>query len=181
VGIFLSFSLANESDMKNWAVCFVMLAAVACSETEVVNEFTGRETVYALQPASAYAVSGTVTFKERKDGHTTVSVELSGTSGPARHPVHLHLGDLATPDADIAALLTPVAAATGKSETTLAVLADESAVTYDALMELRASVKIHLADTGPERDIILAAGNIGRAFTEDVASGRTKIALCQSN
>ncbi len=162
-------------------MCFAVFAVWACSETESVSDFTGRETVYALQAASEYPVSGTVTFKERKDGQTTVWVELSGTSGTAQHPVHLHLGDLATADADIAALLTPLTAATGRSETTLARLADETNVTYTDLVELHASVKVHLADTGPERNIILAAGNIGRAFTEGINSGRTKIALCQSN
>ena len=162
-------------------MCFAVFAVWACSETELVSDFTGRETVYALQAASEYPVSGTVTFKERKDGQTTVLVELNGTSGPAQHPVHLHLGDLATADADIAALLTPLTAATGQSETRLARLADETAVTYTDLIGLRASVKIHLADIGPERDIILAAGNIGQAFAESVASGRTSVAICKSN
>jgi len=87
--------------------------------------------------------------------------------------VHLHLGDISEADADVAALLSPVDSKTGKSETVLTRLADETEITYANLLELEACIKIHLADTGPGRDVILAAGNIGESFTKAVANGRT--------
>ncbi len=156
------------------------LFLVGCQKNEAVSEFTGNETNYALTQASNYAISGTVTLKERKDGSTTVAVELEGTQGEAKFPVHLHLGDVSTPKADIAAILNPVVAAQGKSETVLTKLADESSVNYQQLISLKACIKIHLSDTGAEKDIILAGGNIGKSATSASSTGRVGFAECKS-
>jgi len=153
----------------------------ACQKSEVVSEFTGSQTTYALQAGSSYPISGTVIFKERKDGAVTVSVKLTGTSDGTTSPVHLHLGDIGTTQAAVAALLSPVTGKTGESETILRALADESAVTYQRLTQLDACVKVHLSDVGPERDIILAAGNVGTATTKSNPGGRLGIAVCKSN
>jgi hypothetical protein len=161
---------------------FVMMVAVigACVPNESTSEFTGNQTIYALQQASNYTVSGTVTFKEKRDGSAVVTIDLTGTSGNAKYPVHLHLGDLTTEGASVAALLNPLVGNVGKSETTLTQLADETAVTYASLIRLNACVKIHLSDSGPEKDIVLAAGNVGAASTKS-ANGRLGMAVCQSN
>ena len=94
--------------------------------------------------------------------------------------MHLHLGDLATTGASVAALLTPLAGKTGKSETILTHLADETQVTYSNLIKLSACIKIHLSDTGPEKDIVIAAGNVGVAAFDLNKGGRLGIATCQS-
>ena len=141
------------------------------------TDFTGNETVYALLAGPVYQVSGTATFKEKKDGSTLVLIELSGTEGSTQHPVHLHLGNITAPDADVAVLLNSVTGNTGKSETTLAALADESSISYNQLISLGACIKVHLADSGPERDIILAAGNIGSSAN---AKSSGEIAICKS-
>jgi hypothetical protein len=158
----------------------LVLFLMGCQKNEVVSEFTGNETNYALSQASNYSISGVVTLKERKDGTTTVAVELEGTQGEAEFPVHLHLGDVSTPKADIAAILNPVAAAQGKSETVLSKLADESSVNYQQLISLKACIKIHLSDTGAERDIVLAGGNIGKSATSASSTGRVGFAECKS-
>lgn len=155
---------------------------VACQEKEEIKtEYTGNETVYALLQASDYNVHGTVTFRERLDGAAEVDVVLSGTEGAIEHPVHLHLGNIGSPDADVAALLSPVPGSTGKSETILRRLADETAVTYKDLIALDACVKVHLSATGESRDIILAGGNIGSNASNDVSMGRSAaFATCKS-
>lgn len=158
----------------------VLVLLISCSESEQTSPFTGDETTYSLIQASTYKVTGSVTFKERKDGATTVLVNLSGTDGDVKHPVHLHLGDVSTPAADVAALLNPVYGKTGKSETILSQLADESVITYSSLIKLSACLKVHLSDTGAERDIILAAGNIGDAAASSLTNGRAGIAPCKS-
>lgn len=159
----------------------VLLAGVmmACQDSENVSEFTGNETVYSLQQASEYTVNGTATLKERRDGSTSVIVQLAGTEGDSRYPVHLHLGDIATPKADIAALLSPVLGKSGRSETVLSRLADETSITYAELIKLNASVKVHLADVGTERNTILAGGNIGAAAISN-PGGRIGFAVCLS-
>lgn len=144
------------------------------------DEFTGNEVVFALQPGSEYDVSGTITFKERID-HTTVAlVAVSGTEGALEHPVHLHLGDITAADADVALLLNPVLGSTGRSESTITALADETPVSYNDLVSLNACIKIHLGAAGPERDIILAGGNIGSAAANDPAGRLGSFGKCKS-
>jgi len=159
-----------------------LLIVQACQESNQALEFTGRSYTYNLISASSFNVSGAVTFKEKTNGNTLVVVELNGTEGNLEHPVHLHLGDMSTPDADIAALLNPIIGNKGKSETLLERLANETAVSYADLLKMEAYISIHLAEFGPERDIILAAGNIGAAYEKQIQSGRRdNIAICKSN
>jgi hypothetical protein len=168
--------------MNRILVCLVVIIILAsCQENAVTeSEFTGRETVYALQPGSAYAISGTVTFKERIKENTLILISLTGTEGEIQHPVHLHLGDISAPGAEIYAVLNPVSGKTGKSETILSQLADETSVSYQDLLEMEASIKIHLAESGPDRDIILAGGNVGE-LGKSISSGRVEIGVCKSN
>ncbi|HYG20311.1 MAG TPA: hypothetical protein VD816_15340, partial [Ohtaekwangia sp.] len=56
-------------------------------------------------------------------------------------------------------------------------LSDESPVNYAQLLVLDACIKVHLAAAGPEKDIILAGGNIGKDIG---ASGRLKFGVCKS-
>lgn len=153
----------------------------ACRENEqtATSDFTGNETVYALQAGSTYNISGTATFKEKKDGTAVIEMALTGTEGTAQFPVHLHLGNIAAPDAAVAAQLNPVTGTSGSSQTNLLQLADESKITYKQLLDLNACIKVHLAASGPDRDIILAAGNIGKS-TGDVSSGRLGVSTCKS-
>lgn len=159
-----------------------LLAGVlfSCQDSEnAPNNFSGNEVVYTLQSGSEFNVYGTATVKERNDGKAEVVVVLTGTSGSGQHPVHLHLGDIGQPDADVAALLNPVSAGSGKSSTTLTVLANEESITYQDLIALNACIKVHLSAIGSGQDIVLAGGNIGSAVTQN--SGRTVgLAVCKS-
>lgn len=153
----------------------------ACQETETdLQDFTGNEATYPLQAGSDYAVYGHITFKERRDGSAQAIVQLTGTGGNMLHPVHLHLGDISEPGTEIAVLLNPVQAATGRSETIINRLSDETPITYSGILALYASIKVHLSESGPERDIILAGGNIGQAYMQ--ANGRRvmEMAICKS-
>jgi hypothetical protein len=118
-------------------------------------------------------------LKEKKDGSTYVLVDLTGTSGDTKYPVHLHLGDLSVDSAPVAALLSPLAGAAGKSETTVSQLADETKISYQDFVKLKACIKVHLSDSGPSKDILLAAGNIGAAVT--APNGRAAVGVCSSN
>jgi hypothetical protein len=165
--------------MKNLLSLIIVVGiGVGCQESENISEYTGNETTYALQQASEYVISGTTTLKERKDGAITVVVQLSGTEGESTYPVHLHLGDITTPKADVAAVLNPLLGKTGRSETRIDKLADETPITYKDLVNLNACMKIHLSDVGAERNIILAGGNIGIAISNP--SGRRGFAVCKS-
>lgn len=175
---FFKLLTKTDFDMKR-VIAGIVLSAMffGCQEGESPTELTGNEMAYALEAGSEHGITGTAKFVEKKDGSTVISIKLEGTDGNVQLPVHLHLGDVSQPDAEVAALLTPVSSATGKSQTVLTNLADGSPVTYAQLATLGACIKVHLADSGPERDIVLAAGNIGSA-----ASARTsgEIAVCKS-
>lgn len=168
--------------MKNLLILTVFsILLISCQENVSTNDFTGNEITYDLQSASQYNISGVVILKEKRDGSTQVVVKLNGTSGESKLPVHLHLGDISTPGADVAALLSPVNAQSGISETIIKQLADESKVTYTDLIKLNACIKIHLSDVGPERNIILAGGNIGASVSKSIANGRTGFVPCKSD
>jgi hypothetical protein len=159
----------------------LLVVFTACHETETAkSDFTGNESTYPLLSGSTYPINGTVTFKEKIDGTTLIRIELSGTEGDLKHPVHLHLGDLSAPDAAVAALLNPVIGKTGISETLLSKLSDESAITYHELVQYNACIKVHLSDAGPDKNIILAGGNIGIASTADATGGRNGMRVCKS-
>jgi hypothetical protein len=163
--------------MKRIAIALLVL--MGCEEKEVsVNDFTGNEVVYALASGSTYNVSGTATIKEKQNGVSVIVVALQGTEAGLEHPVHLHFGSVGIANAEIAALLKPIEGATGLSETTLTTFTNETPISYTALLTLDASIKIHLAAAGPDRDIILAAGNIGSAVSSNSTS-RTSIAVCK--
>jgi len=162
-------------------IVLIISALISCQENESSSDFTGNEITYQLVKGSDYDISGTVVIKERKDGTATVEVNLTGTEGNGRFPVHLHKGSISAPDADVAALLKPVHAETGISETVLTNLADESPVRYADLIAMDACIKVHLSDTGLERNIILAGGNIGASVGKASASGREGFAVCKSN
>jgi hypothetical protein len=167
--------------MKGILSIFFVAALLSCQEPEAVSEFTGNELTYELVAGSAYNVSGTISFKERVDGFTTVKIQLTGTDGTAKHPVHLHLGTISTPQADVAALLSPVVASTGVSETLLDRLADDTPVKYNDINKIKACIKVHLSDDGPGRDVVLAGGNIGESYVEGLSTGRQGFAVCKSN
>jgi hypothetical protein len=169
--------------MKYLVMLGLMVTALSsCQDNESTKrEFTGNEATYALKPGSEYAIDGTVTFKEKVDGSTLVMLQLHGTEGNIQHPVHLHLGAIGAPDAAIAAQLFPVEGRNGKSETLLTQLADETVISYNDVIALDACIKVHLAASGPDKDIIIAGGNIGKAYADDTSSSRLGFGVCRSN
>jgi hypothetical protein len=167
---------------KLWVFAVGVILFAGCQKSDdaasVISVYTGNQSTYYLQQASAYTISGTVTFKERKDGTTDILIALTGITDDDQHPVHLHMGDISTNQATIAALLVPVAGKNGQSKSNLAQLADGTFVTYGDLVRLDASVNVHLASVGPSANIILAAGNVGNAVTK-ASTGR--IGICRSS
>jgi hypothetical protein len=157
----------------------VSILLFSCQENESLkSDLTGNESTYPLESSSIYGVTGNVIFKEKTDGSTLIFIDLKGTKDDIKHPVHLHLGNVSTPDADVAALLNPVIGTTGKSETHLTMLSNETPVSYKELVQLNACVKVHLSASGPDRDIVLASGNIGLAAP--ASNGRSTVSVCKS-
>ena len=152
----------QPEQMKKLAYILLVAFIAACnSDAGEDNLYTGESVTYSLYSGSDVGTAGQVQFKERTDGAVDVIVTLDAYSGSEIYPVHLHYGDLSDPDAPQATLLDNFRGSTGKSQTTIRTLADESLFTFDRVKDFNGSVKIHLGDTGPEYDIIISAGNIG--------------------
>lgn len=156
----------------------LLLGTVACSSDDEPNmddEFTGRVLIYDLVSGSDYDVDGTISFEEKKDGSLRASIKIGATGESILHPAHLHYGSF-TKDAEMAAMFNPVNGETGESVTEIAELADGTLFSFDILKEFDGHVKIH-GDDGPNKDVILAYGNIGK--NETFSTNTVAIALCK--
>lgn len=142
--------------------------------TATPDDLTGNQVVYNLYSASDFDISGFVTFKEKLDGSMAVEVRLSNTNGEIFHPVHLHAGGV-DEDGPLISVLNPVLGKTGESNSELAYLMinESQPFTYEDLLKLDGSLRIHL-DGGPGQDIVIAAANLG---TNNNLAG-TGIKLC---
>ncbi|MFC3414572.1 CHRD domain-containing protein [Algoriphagus hitonicola] len=122
------------------------------------NELTGESTTYNLLEVDIPGVSGTATFRERKDGSTLAVIELENTVDGASHPAHIHENS-AEEGGDIAVSFNPVDGTTGMSMTHIRTLDDESAITYSELLEFDGYVNVHLSME--QLATLVAQGNIG--------------------
>ena len=150
--------------MKIHLAGFVIIAFVlfSCGKEEqqvAPNEFTGNEVSYTLLSGTTdFDFYGTATIKEKKDGTAEIVVQLKNTQGTKQFPVHLHYKSF-DQEANLAALLKPVDAATGRSVTDLTRLADETPVTYQDMVNFNGHINVHLDDN--PNGMILSYGNIG--------------------
>lgn len=119
---------------------------------------TGNSQTYALNSVSDHDISGEVTFHELSDGTTSVEIELTGTSSDQTYPAHIHFNSVAE-GGDIAVTLTSVDGNTGESTTIVTEADDESALSYDELIEFDGHVNVHLSPD--DLQTLVAAGDIG--------------------
>ena len=163
--------------MRNALILCSLLLFWSCeSDDPGDNIFTGVSTTYNLTNVDAqYNGGGTVVFKERTDQSVTIEITMQPTGSGGSHPAHLHYGTFDIPDAEMAAMLTPVDATTGISITTLSQLLDGTDITYQDLMLFDGSIKIH-QDDGANKAVVLAAVNIGI----NAGINSQEIAVCSS-
>lgn len=140
----------------------LLFGLLSCDENEEPLVYTNNQQVFELIQSSQFPISGTATFLERRDGFVEIRIELNGTEGNIEHPAHLHYGDVSNPDAEVAAVLEPVLGSTGQSITLVNKLSNENILTYQKLTDFDGHIKVH-QDSGPNKNTILAAGNIGSA------------------
>ena len=121
-------------------------------------QLTGNSETYTLSPVSNPAISGTVTFAERDDDQTLVTIELTGTTSGNTHPAHIHTNSAAE-GGGIVLDLTSVDGANGKSETVVKALNDGTPVTYEDLLTFDGYVNVHLSTS--DMATLVAQGDIG--------------------
>src|SRR5690606_26106024 len=123
------------------------------------NELTGETREYALAPVSDPTISGTVTFAERMNGSTLVTVALTGTTEGNNHPSHIH-NNTAAEGGGITVDFNPIDGGTGMSRTNIRQLNDETPITYAELLDFNGYVNVHLS--GANLSTLIAQGDIGQ-------------------
>ncbi|MGY6742418.1 MAG: hypothetical protein ACXIUQ_06755 [Cecembia sp.] len=166
--------------MKKLAVLFLFgLLLFSCQEKEE-SRYTTNEVSYNLYQSSDFNYEGTVWVRELIGGDLEMTLRLEGAKSDEAYffPAHLHFGAYDNVDAPIAFLLNPIDIRTLESVTQLGALSNGKTMTFEDFKKFDGHIKIHLADSGPEYQIILSAGNIGKNDNSRAAFNLENMTLC---
>ncbi|MCH6233499.1 hypothetical protein [Cognataquiflexum rubidum] len=166
--------------MKKLAFIFLSSLVLFSCEQEKETIYTTNELTYNLYQGSDFNYTGKVQIKELLSGDLELTLELNGSkdTDPYFFPAHLHFGSYETADSPIAFQLDPVDIRTLKSVTILGQLSDGSKLKFADLNTFDGHIKIHLADSGPDYQVILSVGNIGTNDNSPQAFKREEMSIC---
>lgn len=166
--------------MKKLAFIFLASLVLFSCEPEKETIYTTNELTYNLYQGSDFNYTGKVHIKELLSGDLEMTLELNGNkdTDPYFFPAHLHFGSYETSDSPIAFQLDPVDVRTLKSKTILGQLSDGSKLKFADLETFDGHIKIHLADSGPDYQVILSVGNIGANDNSPQAFKREEMSIC---
>ncbi|WP_291787815.1 hypothetical protein [Cecembia sp.] len=166
--------------MKKLGILFLFgILLFSCSEKED-NKYTMNEISYNLYQGSDFDYRGTVWIKELVGGDLEMTLRLDGPKSDETYffPAHLHFGAYDNIDAPIAFLLNPIDIRSLESTTQLGALSNGQTLSFQDFQSFDGHIKIHLADSGPEYQIILSVGNIGRNDNSIESFNLDKMTLC---
>lgn len=144
---------------------FISVVASPINSTAVAlgdigqNALTGDQETYEIEAVDGSGVTGTVTFAERENGTSLISVNLNGTSPGNSHPVFIQADTINTDGRNILTL-NPVDGDTGLSRTTVEELDNGLEISYEALADINGHITVRLGP-GVSEDVIVAQGNVG--------------------
>lgn len=166
--------------MKKLAIIFLSALIMFSCEQEKDSIYTTNEITYNLYQGSDFNYTGKVQIKELLNGDLELTLELTGSKGndPYYFPAHLHFGSYNSPDSPIAYQLDPLDIRTLKSVTVLGQLSDGSKLKFGDLTVFDGHIKVHLADSGPDYQVILSVGNIGTNDNSPQAFKKEDMTLC---
>jgi hypothetical protein len=132
------------------------------------NELTGNAEQYPLSSVAVAGIEGTVTFSERANSETLVTVMLANTPQDGVHPAHIHANTVAE-GGGVVVPLSSVNGNTGMSYSNVAADNQGNALTYTDLIGYDGHVMVHLS--ADAMSTIVARGDIGQnALTDNSAS-----------
>ncbi|MFD2036171.1 hypothetical protein ACFSKL_15315 [Belliella marina] len=151
----------------------------ACTDDKD-EEYTNNSIEYNLYQSSDYAYEGKLLVRELTSGQLELTVQLEGAKESEAYyfPAHLHFGSYDNPDSPIAYMLNPVDIRDLKSTTVLGLLSNGNSLTFEQFKSFDGHVKVHLAESGPDYEVILSAGNIGGNENAIEAFNREGISVC---
>jgi len=153
-----------NSVLRNHFIIFSIffITITACSSDDESGSldpmFTGNSEEYSLFSKSDPGITGIVTFAEREDGITVITIELNGTSAGGDHPTHIH-ANTAAEGGTILLDLTNVDGSSGMSVSEVSTLNDGSSVSYNDLINFDGYVNVHLSSS--DLGTLIAQGDIG--------------------
>ena len=121
------------------------------------NVLTGNQKVYLINSVSDPNIKGTVTFAERENRETLITVDLINDNSATQRPGHIHR-NTAAEDGEIAVRLKETVG--GKSSTNVSELEDGTIITYDELIQFDGYVNIHASFS--QISVFVAQGDIGQ-------------------
>jgi len=122
------------------------------------NAPTGNSETYTLNEVGGSGVTGQVSFIERKNGETLVTIVLNGTV-PGDHPAHIHSGSVAEAPGGILVPLTDVNSQ-GLSFTNVTEDGNENALTYADMINIDGYVNVHLSAS--DLATLVVQGDVGQ-------------------
>ena len=155
--------------MRKLILLFLVVGMFSCGEDE--NQ---RETVYTMYQVGWRPTTGSVVITDLGNGKIEVNVKLQSIQ-EGQYQAHLHFGSI-NELGELAYRLTDLDGQTGKSRTILdnVELSDGSLLTYDMLLQMDGSVKIH--DKDPLiKNTVVAFGNIGE--NDNFATGGITVCI----
>jgi hypothetical protein len=124
-----------------------------------LNALTGDSETYALAAVSDMEISGTVTFKKRRNGLGLAMISLDGTTMGMSHPAHIHM-NTAAETGNIMIQLNNVDGTTGISATDINAMMSGMLIGYDDLIELDGYINVHKSEM--DLSTLIAQGDIGQ-------------------
>lgn len=114
-----------------------------------------------MRQANYNPVFGNVKVSELAPDKLEIAIEVVNTKEGLVHPAHLHFGSISEVG-ELAFRLNPIDGTTGTSVTVLdqAKLSNGELLTYDALLNMNGSIKVHM-DGLYFKHMVLSYANIG--------------------
>ena len=143
-----------------FSVTALFVISSACSDTSTGPEpgdLTGEYVSYELDATGDSELTGTLTFAERVNGFTEVTVDLSEVPEEKEYTVQLNSGTILQ-GGDLLIKLEPVDES-GESVTNVSADAEGNAVSYDDLIGINGHVNVYPSEH--ETETILAQADVG--------------------
>ncbi|MEX0882035.1 MAG: hypothetical protein WDZ72_01045 [Cyclobacteriaceae bacterium] len=156
----------------------LLMGFYSCTMDE--KEGAAESIVYDLFQSSDYSYQGKAEIRNLVNGEVEVVLTLDGpgSESPYFFTSHLHFGAYDASGAEIAHVLNPIDIRTLESRTILGQLSDGTQLTFGDIPSFDGHIKVHLADEGPDYNVILVSGNIGSNDSSLGGFNKNKMTLC---
>ncbi len=122
----------------------MLFALTGCDDDDddIFADLTGNAITYGMYAPNTLDPVGVVTFSERDDNSTRVTIELNNTAAGNQHPAHIHMNSFAE-GGSIVVSLNNVDGSNGSSVTEVTAYDDGTSVTYSELVNYDGHVNVH--------------------------------------